>query len=60
MATEKQIDFFKQLTTDKQFPDGTDIDGLRAKFANVPDKSASDWIEKAMTLPDKGEVPPPF
>lgn len=60
MASQKQIEFFANLTDQKQFPEGTDVANLRQQFANVPDKSASQWIEKAMKLPEKGEVPPPF
>lgn len=60
MATPKQIDFFSQLLTDKEFPTGTNAEALGKQFAGIPDKSASEWIEKAMTLPDKGSVPPPF
>jgi hypothetical protein len=65
MATAKQIAFFGELLDDREFPDGTDFNKLRADFAQVSDKSASAWIEKALMLPkrddsDKPLVPPPF
>lgn len=60
MATEAQRVFFNRLLTDREFPAGSDLDKLRADFANVPDKSASAWIERALTFPERGEVPPPF
>jgi hypothetical protein len=60
MATAKQIELFNKLTGDKEFPAGTDLANLREQFAGVNDKSASDWIEKALALPDAGLVPPAF
>lgn len=61
MATEKQKAFFEELLRDRQFPAGSpDEETLRSQFAAVPDKSASAWIEKALSLPEKGAVPPAF
>lgn len=59
MATAAQIKFFENLTSDRDFGD-KDIIALRQQFAAIPDASASAWIDKAMALPRKGEVPPPF
>lgn len=65
MATSKQIQFFDNLLDEKQFPAGTDTADLRSRFASLDKSSGSDWIEKALKLPDKGEevserVPAPF
>lgn len=60
MASEKQIKFFDELLGRKGFPEGTDKDALRQKFANVNDKSASAWIDRALELPDADETPVPF
>lgn len=59
MATQKQIELFTKLTADKDFGQ-QDVNSLKTQFENLPDKSASKWIEKALALPDKGEVAPPF
>lgn len=59
MATESQKAFFKNLTNDRDF--GTsDINVLLREFDNLSDKSASKWIERALELPEKGEVKPTF
>lgn len=65
MSSSKQIDFFNNLLDEKQFPPGSDTNALRAQFAGLDKASGSNWIEKALKLPDKGEdatepVPPPF
>lgn len=63
MASEKQIEFFKDLTENQKDFSGKDIAGLQAQFRTLDQKSASAWIEKALTLPDKGAttvVPPTF
>jgi hypothetical protein len=56
-VSPKQVSFFGKLTREKQFPNGTDLDAIRAQFATLDSASASDWIEKAVELPDLGEVP---
>jgi hypothetical protein len=61
MASDKQKELFDRLAAERQFPDGTpDTDALKAQFANLDQKSASAWIEKALTLPEVGETPVPF
>lgn len=59
MATEAQIEFFNKLTTERDFG-RQDIEKLRAQFANLPDKSASAWIERSLELPEADAVAPPF
>ena len=65
-VTTKQIAFFDTLLEEKQFPDGgPDEATLRSQFAGLNKKSASEWINKAMELPEKGTVEegittPPF
>lgn len=66
MASKAQQEFFDKLLEEKEFPpNAPDPDTMRTQFANVGKKSASDWIDKAMKLPDKGAehetvAPPPF
>ena len=65
MASAKQVELFRKLTTDRQFPPGTAVETLRAQFADLSDRNASGWIERALELPrrdDSGEesVPAPF
>lgn len=66
MASDKQKELFEKLLSEKQFPptmsDGSpfNADTLRAKFAELDTGSGSEWIEKALALPDKGSTPPPF
>lgn len=59
-VSHKQVGFFTELTNDKEFPAGTDINSLRTQFAALDTKSASQWIEKALSLPNKpeGDAPP--
>lgn len=66
-ATPRQVELFHKLTTDRQFPDGTNLDTIRATFATLDSRSASGWIERAMTFPritEDGDatpvVPPAF
>jgi hypothetical protein len=66
LASQRQIDFFDQLTTDRQFPpEAGDLMQLKIKFANLSQDAASKWIENALALPkldsDAGDnTPPPF
>jgi len=60
-----QLNFFDKLLDEKQFPDKSNIDDLRKKFADLNQKSASAWIESAIQLPkldESGEAvtPAPF
>lgn len=48
----KQIEFFNNLLDRKQFPADTDADALRATFATLTRKTASEWIDKALALPN--------
>lgn len=66
-ATPRQVELFHKLTTDREFPAGTDVDALRTTFATLDSRSASQWIDKAMSLPkvpsdgdDRQVVPAPF
>jgi hypothetical protein len=51
-ATPKQVQLFGELTERKQFPDNTDLPALTAKFANLTRKNASEWIDRALALPN--------
>lgn len=65
MASAKQIEFFRKLTEDRDFG-SQDVAKIREQFAAQSDASASQWIDKAMTLPRKEsgslptDTPPPF
>lgn len=64
MATTRQKELFARLTEDRNFGD-KDVAALREQFATVSDRSASEWIEKALTLPKRDtsgdpHTPPPF
>jgi hypothetical protein len=65
MASTKQIELFRRLTEDRDF--GTnDVNELRQKFADLTDRNASTWIERALERPKRAdgdepaEVPAPF
>lgn len=65
MASSSQVKFFDELLTDREFPAGQDANALRGQFQNLSTKSASQWIEKALSLPKRDEsglpdTPPPF
>lgn len=60
MATEKQQELFNRLADERDFGEGVDTSALKLQFNSLPDKSASAWIEKALSKPEKGDVPPPF
>lgn len=64
MATSRQIELFRKLTQDRDFS-GHDVTELRTKFADLADRDASAWIEKALTREKVNEdgrkvAPPPF
>ena len=67
MASAKQVEFFRKLTQERDFT-GHNVHNLREQFANLPDKNASQWIEKALERPrlagdteDESQyVSPPF
>lgn len=48
----KQKDFFANLLERKQFPEGTDAAALTATFATLTRKTASEWIDRALALPN--------
>lgn len=51
MVTQAQIDFFAQLLGEKDFgPDANPVN-LSKEFAKLDKRSASAWIDKALTLP---------
>lgn len=66
MASPAQVEFFKKLLGEKQFPAGSpDPATLTTQFEAQSIDSASNWIEKTRALPKKdateGEnTPPPF
>lgn len=64
-VSAKQVTFFEQLLGEKQLPEGKDATQILAQFKTLNKKSASEWIERIMSLPEKGEVledvvPAPF
>lgn len=61
MVSAKQIAFFDNLLEEKEFPPqaGT-VEQLRTEFATLNKASASEWIEKALKLPEKGTVEEPI
>lgn len=63
VVSQSQIEFFTKLTTEKEFPPGSDIPALIEQFKTLNSASGSDWIEKALGFDDKAEGPrvaPPF
>lgn len=65
--TPKQSTLFSELLDRKQFPDGIDSEALKGQFANLSRATASNWIDKALALPnatdadDTGsDAPAPF
>jgi hypothetical protein len=66
-VSAKQVNLFGELLDRKQFPAGTDSAALTAQFATLTRKSASEWIDKALLLPNRtdaddggADVPVPF
>lgn len=66
-ATLKQVALFDELLERKQFPDGTDPERLTGQFATLTRKAASEWIDKALALPNRADeddtgnsIPAPF
>lgn len=60
MPSEAQQELFKRLTEQRTFPEGTDTAAAIEQFATLDGANASKWIEKALELPERGIVPPPF
>lgn len=59
MATDKQTELFDRLINERELPEGSsDPEALKAQFRNV--SNPSDWIERLLSLPEKGKTPPPF
>lgn len=57
MVSAKQIRFFEELLDEKEIPEPHTAEGLLEQFKKLPNKkSASVWVEKMLTLPDKGEI----
>jgi len=54
-VSAKQIKFFDNLLEVKEFPAGSDKATLKTQFAGLNKASASEWIDKAVKLPDEGE-----
>lgn len=54
-VTTKQINLFGELLDRKQFPVETDADTLKAQFGTLSRKTASDWIDRALLLPNIAE-----
>lgn len=59
MATEKQVELFNRLADERDLG-VSDVGTVKEQFANLDDKSASSWIEKALEKPEKGHTAPPF
>ena len=66
-VTPKQISLFAELVERKTFPAGTDTAALVTQFGTLTRKTASEWIDKALTLPNATDAddtgattPPPF
>jgi hypothetical protein len=64
-VSESQKRFWEKLVQEKDFPPGSpDPDTLLQQFQGLNKKSGSEWIDKALKLPDKGsenetvEAPP--
>lgn len=48
--TDRQVELFHKLTTDRDFGD-RDPDELRETFATLTPVAASKWIDRAMSKP---------
>ena len=60
-VTANQRVFFDKLLSEKEFPPGSpDPDTLKSQFDKLNKASASEWIEKALKLPNKGTVDEPI
>jgi hypothetical protein len=64
MPSKAQEDFFENLLKDRDFGD-KDTTEIAVQFLKLGPKSASEWIERALSLPKKDEsdetkIPPPF
>lgn len=55
MVSDAQVKFFTKLLGEKEFPEGTDTESLLEEFEELNSKSASLWIEKAMSLGKRDE-----
>ena len=51
-VTPKQVALFTELVDRTTFPAGTDTTSLLATFGTLSRKAASEWIDKALTLPN--------
>lgn len=65
--TPKQSTLFSELLDRKQFPAKPGAEALKGQFAGLSRKSASEWIDKALALPNVtdaddigAEAPAPF
>lgn len=55
MPTGSQIEFFDRLLEEKDFGPKSNIIKIAEEFSTLNKKSASAWIEKALSLPKKDE-----
>lgn len=54
-VSQSQINFWEKLLQEKEFPPtAPDVDTLKSQFGRLNKKSGSEWIDKALKLPDKG------
>lgn len=60
MVSDAQVKFFIKLLGEKEFPEGTDKDSVLREFEQLNSKSASLWIEKAMSLGKRDESSDPI
>lgn len=51
-ATPKQVELFNELIERKQFPEGTDRAALKQQFGTLSRQTASQWIDRALSLPN--------
>ena len=55
MATTKQIELFRRLGEDRDLGPVATMPALRERFANLTDRNASAWIERALERPKRAE-----
>jgi hypothetical protein len=56
-VSPQQIELFEKLTREKKFPGNVDLNATIAQFKTLDSSSASDWIERALSLEDLDAVP---
>ena len=54
-VTVKQTALFAELLDRKQFPTGMTAESLTAQFGQLSKKTASEWIDRALALPNRSD-----